>query len=134
MNMPIEVLKEELKKAPKILRTCRHNKHPIVMNPSYIDSFEEYKLIGIAKLEERAQIVRKNKKFAEKVELILRDEAEEKAETKSQEDICEEESLYNFPPPEDNKILQGFTKSIGTKNFPICKNLKIRDFIILEKN
>ena len=31
MDMPIEVLKVELKKAPKVLRTCRHNKHPIVM-------------------------------------------------------------------------------------------------------
>ena len=42
-----EFLKVELKKAPKVLRTCRHNKHPIVMNPSYIDHFEEYKMIGI---------------------------------------------------------------------------------------
>ena len=38
MNMPSEVLKQELKKPPKVLRTCRHNKHPIVMNPSYIDN------------------------------------------------------------------------------------------------
>ena len=29
-------------------------------------------------------------------------------ETKSQEDLCEEESLYNFPPAEDNKALPGF--------------------------
>ena len=108
MDMPIEVLKVELKKAPKVLRTCRHNKHPIVMNPSYIDHFEEYKMIGIKKLSERAEIVKKNKKFAQKVEVILRDEAQDKAETQSQEDICEEESLYNFPPIEDNKILPGF--------------------------
>jgi Exonuclease I len=64
MNMPIQVLKEELKKTPKVLRTCRHNKHPIFMNPSYIDHFEEYKMIGINKLKERADIVKKNKKFA----------------------------------------------------------------------
>ena len=120
--MPIAVLKEELKKSPKVLRTCRHNKHPIVMNPSYIDHFEEYKMIGINKLKERADIIKKNKKFAEKVELILRDEAQEKAETQSQEDIFEEESLYNFPPAEDNKILLGFhqsdwDKKIFGKNF-----------------
>ena len=78
------------------------------MNPSYIDHFEEYKMIGINKLKERAEIIKKSKKFAEKVELILRDEVQEKTETKSQEDICEEESLYNFPPPEDNRILSGF--------------------------
>ena len=78
------------------------------MNPSYIDNFDAYKMIGIKKLRERAEIVKKNKEFSEKVQLILRDEALEKAETKSQEDIYEEESLYNFPPPEDNKILSGF--------------------------
>ena len=60
-DMPIDVLKGELKKPPKVLRTCRHNKHPIVMNPSYIDNFEEYKMIGITKLTERANIVRENR-------------------------------------------------------------------------
>ena len=47
MNMPIQVLTEELKKSPKVLRTCCHNKYPIVMNPSYIDHFEEYKIIKL---------------------------------------------------------------------------------------
>ena len=56
------------------------------MNPSYIDNFEEYKMIGITKLTERANIVRQNKKFAEKVELILRDEAEEKGSAKEKKE------------------------------------------------
>ena len=124
MNMPIQVLKEELKKSPKVLRTCRHNKHAIVMNPSYIDHFEEYKMIGINKLTERADIVRKNKKFAEKVEVILRDEAQEKAETKSQEDLCEEETLYNFPPAEDNKILTGFHEADWDKKLSYLQKFK----------
>ena len=63
MNMPIQVLKEELKKAPKILRTCRHNKHPIVMNPSYIDNFEQNKILGANKLKERADIVGSTRKI-----------------------------------------------------------------------
>ena len=128
MNMPMKVLKEELKKTPKILRTCRHNKHPIVMNPSYIDHFEEYKMIGINKLKERADIVRKNKKFAEMIEVILRDEAQEKVETKSQEDICEEESLYNFPPAEDNKILPGFHEVDWDKKLSYLQKFKDKRF------
>ena len=128
MNMSIQVLKGELKKSPKVLRTCRHNKHPIVMNPSYIDHFEEYKMIGINKLTERANIVRKNKKFTEKVEVILRDEAQEKAETKSQEDICEEESLYNFPPSEDNKILPGFHEADWDKKLSYLQKFKDKRF------
>ena len=71
--MPLEVLKTELKKQPKVMRTCRHNKHQIVMNPSYVDYFEAYKMIGIKKLRERAEILKKNKEFSEKVQLILRD-------------------------------------------------------------
>ena len=122
--MPIQVLKEELKKSPKVLRTCRHNKHPIVMNPSYIDKFEQYKMIGINKLNERADIVRKNKKFAEKVELILRDEIQEKAETKSQEDLYEEETLYNFPAKEDNKILSGFHEADWDKKLSYLQKFK----------
>ena len=128
MDMPIEVLKVELKKAPKVLRTCRHNKHPIVMNPSYIDHFEEYKMIGIKKLSERAEIVKKNKKFAQKVEVILRDEAQDKAETQSQEDVCEEESLYNFPPLEDNKILPGFHEVDWEKKLVYLQKFKDKRF------
>ena len=128
MDMPIETLKVELKKAPKVLRTCRHNKHPIVMNPSYIDHFEEYKMIGIKKLSERAEIVKKNKKFAQKVEVILRDEAQDKAETQSQEDICEEESLYNFPPIEDNKILPGFHEVDWEKKLVYLQKFKDKRF------
>ena len=62
MDMPIQVLKEELKKSPKVLRTCRHNKHPIVMNPSYAEHFEVQD-DNINKLSERADIVEKIKNF-----------------------------------------------------------------------
>ena len=128
MSMPIQVLKEELKKTPKVLRTCRHNKHPILMNPSYIDHFEEYKIIGINKLTERADIVIKNKKFSEKVEVILRDEAQEKAETKSQEDLYEEETLLNFLPKEDNKILSGFHETDWDKKLSYLQKFKDKRF------
>ncbi len=128
MDMPIQVLKEELKKAPKVLRTCRHNKHPIIMNPSYIENFDEYKMIGAIKLRERADVVRSNKKFSEKVELILRDEAQEKSETKSQEDIYEEESLYNFPPAEDNKSLPGFHEIEWDKKLSYLNKFKDKRF------
>tara|TARA_B100001179_G_scaffold129830_1_gene93083 strand:- start:480 stop:998 length:519 start_codon:yes stop_codon:yes gene_type:complete len=85
-------------------------------------------MIGITKLTERANIVRQNKKFAEKVELILRDEAEEKAETKSQEDLYEEETVYKFPPAEDNKILPGFHEAAWDKKLPYLQKFKDKRF------
>ena len=66
--MSIDALKEAMGKNPKILRTVRHNKHPIIMNPEYSKGFEEYKLLGDTKLKERAfNLIKKSKKFAENV-------------------------------------------------------------------
>ena len=62
------------------------------------------------------------------MELILRDEAEEKAETKSQEDLYEEETIYNFPTTEDNKILPGFHKAAWDKKLPYLQKFKDKRF------
>ena len=45
LDMPISELTAAMKKQPKFIRTVRHNKHTIIMNPSYSNRFEEYKLI-----------------------------------------------------------------------------------------
>jgi exodeoxyribonuclease-1 len=109
LNMSVDELKVAMSKNPKFLRTVRHNKHPIVMNPSYGNKFDEYKIIGEEKLSARAKLIKENKQFAEKISLILQEEAEEKEQIKSQEDIYEEESIYTqFTSAEDNKIMPEF--------------------------
>ena len=72
----IAELRAEMKKQPKFIRTVRHNKHPVLMNPSYGEKFNEYKLIGSSKLEERANIIKNSKDFAEKVSAIKKMEIE----------------------------------------------------------
>ena len=37
------------------------------MNPSYGEKFDEYKIIGLTKLEARAKLIRENKEFGEKM-------------------------------------------------------------------
>ena len=109
MDLSIPDLKLAMKKNPKFLRTVRHNKHPIIMNPTYGNVFDEYKMLGKEKLSIRAKVIRENKEFAEKISQILQEEVEEKEQTKSQEDIYEEESIYTkFTGPEDNKIMPEF--------------------------
>ena len=68
--MPYLICHSELKmkKQPKFI-SDRHNKHAIIMNPSYSNKFEEYKLIGVKNLEERAKLIKNNKEFADKVYL-----------------------------------------------------------------
>ena len=125
LNMPVAELKAAMSKNPKFLRTVRHNKHPIIMNPSYGNEFDEYKMIGAEKLSERAKLVKENKKFAEKINLILQEEAEEKEQTKSQEDIYEEESIYTkFTSAEDNKIMPEFHQAEWEKKLTVLDKLK----------
>jgi len=125
LNMAVADLKVAMGKNPKFLRTVRHNKHPIIMNPSYGNEFDEYKMIGIEKLATRAKMIKDNIKFAEKISQILQDEAEEKEQTKSQEDIYEEESIYTkFTSNEDNKMMPEFHKAEWDKKLSVLSKIK----------
>ena len=123
--MSIKELTAAMKKQPKFIRTVRHNKHPVIMNPSYGNLFDEYKQIGIKKLEERAEIIKDNKSFAEKVSLIKRSEIDEKEQTKSQEDLYNEESIYaKFTSSEDNKIMPEFHSVDWSKKLQVISKFK----------
>ncbi len=125
LKMNIETLKESMTKKPKFLRTIKHNKHPIIMNPSYGAEFDEYKILGSKKLQERASLIKNNKDFAEKISFILQEEADEKEALKSQEDIFEEESIYTkFTSSEDNKILPKFHDAPWDKKLGILDKVK----------
>ena len=125
LDMPVADLKVAMGKNPKFLRTIRHNKHPIIMNPSYGNEFDEYKMIGAEKLASRAKMIKDNTKFAEKISQILQDEVEEKEQTKSQEDIYEEESIYTkFTSNEDNKMMPEFHKAEWDKKLSVLGKIK----------
>ena len=118
LKMNIQDLKEAMRKKPKFIRTIRHNKHPVIMNPSYAMNLDEYKILGPEKLRERANKIKNNKEFSEKVAIVLREEVEEKEQTKSQEDIPVEESIYKkFTPTEDNKLMNNFHEIEWDKKF-----------------
>ena len=125
LAMTIQELTAAMKKQPKFIRTIRHNKHPVIMNPSYGEKFDEYKMIGIAKLQKRAELIRANKEFAEKIVSIKLSEAEEKDQSKSQEDVYHEESIYaKFTTTEDNKIMPEFHSADWDKKLSILSKFK----------
>ena len=125
LNMPLAELTIAMKKQPKFIRTMRHNKHPIIMNPSYGEKFDEYKMIGREKLEIRAKMIKNNKEFADKVITIKKSEIEEKEQTKSQEDLYNEESIYTkFTTPEDNKLMPEFHNVDWEKKLNIISKFK----------
>jgi exodeoxyribonuclease-1 len=125
LAMSIQELTAAMKKQPKFIRTIRHNKHPVIMNPSYGDKFDEYKMIGTANLKTRAELIRENKEFAEKISSIKLSEAEEKEQSKSQDDLYHEESIYaKFTTTEDNKIMPEFHSADWDKKPSILSRFK----------
>jgi len=124
-NLSTKELKKELDKKPKVIRTIKHKKHPIIMNPSYGMNFDSYKKLGIKKLKQRAKLIKENKEFAIKVSSILDDKAREKQEFESQEDIYPEDSIYKvFANDYDNKIMPEFHKADWKDKFSVLQKFK----------
>ena len=124
-NLSIQELKKKLDKKPKVIRTIKHKKHPIIMNPSYGMNFDNYKQLGIKKLKERASMVRENKEFAKKVATILDEDARERQELDSQMDIYPEESIYKkFALDHDNKLMPEFHKADWKDKYSILQRFE----------
>ena len=95
------------------------------MNPSYGMNFNNYKQLGVNKLKQRAKLIRENKEFAKKVGSILDDDARERQEFESQEDVYPEESIYKqFPSDHDNKIMPEFHKANWKDKFSVSQKFK----------
>ena len=97
--MSINDLKAEMKKSPKFLRTIRSNKAPIILDKKFGMDFEPYNAMDKSILIKRAELVNSNEKFSENILIALREIAEEKEQSKSQEDILPEESIYKKVTP-----------------------------------
>ena len=64
------------------------------MDKSYGMKEEPYNAIDIKLINKRAELVKTNEKFSQNIMTALREIAEEKEQSKSQEDLLAEESIY----------------------------------------
>ena len=94
INKSINELKIEMKKSPKFLRTVRSNKAPIVIDAKFGMNVEPYNKLDPNVIRKRADFVQSNEQFSQNILTALREVAEEKEQSKSQEDIYAEESIY----------------------------------------
>ncbi len=108
INKSINELKTEMKKTPKFLRTVRSNKAPIIIDSKYGLDVEPYNKLDKKVIKKRAEFVQNNEQFSQNILTALREVAEEKEQSKSQEDIYAEESIYTK-----------FTSNKDTALFPI---------------
>ena len=83
-----------MKKSPKFLRTVRANKAPIIIGSEFGMKVEPYNNMDLNLLKKRAHLVQKDEKFSQNIIVALREVAEEKEQSQSQEDIYAEESIY----------------------------------------
>ncbi len=124
-SLSLKDLRKELKKTPKVIRTIKHKKHPIIMNASYGINFDVYKKIGLEELCQRAKLIKENKEFSKKVSEILNEEAMEKHDFDSQEEVYAEESIYKkFTTKEDNAIMPIFHKAEWEEKFLVLQKFK----------
>ena len=108
VNMNRYALSEAIKKSPKILRTVRQNKSPIILDSSYSLKEEPYCKISQKEIDSRLDLLKKNTKFIELIKSILADEAEEK-QGMNQTDLYPEETIYKgFPSEKDKKLMTKF--------------------------
>ena len=120
LNMSINELRIEMKKTPKFLRTIRSNKAPIILDKKYGMKVEPYNAMDKSLILKRAKLIKENEKFSQNILTALREIAEEKEQSKSQEDIYAEESIY-----------QKFTSNKDTSLFPSWHNASWKDKLSL---
>ena len=84
-----------MRKSPKFLRTIRSNKAPIILDQNYSMKVDPYTSIDPNILMKRAELMKTNEKFSKDILSILKENAEERMETATQEDPAPEETLYS---------------------------------------
>ncbi len=94
INLDRQELAKALTKSPKAIRTCKHNKNPLIMKKEFALAFEPYSEIGMNELMERAKILDDNTSFVKTINSILENNAKEKIESNQIEPLFEE-SLYS---------------------------------------
>ena len=141
INLTKETLKHFINKSPKILRTVKTNKSPIILGKDYISSLNEYAHISYDELNNRAMIINSHKEFKKNVEQILLYEAEEKQSNMPQEDLYFEETIYkSFSSNYEKIIMQEFHDADWQDKLKIAdkfkenKNFYFAEKIIYEEN
>ena len=108
LNLPVNQLRDVLKKySPKALRVLKTNKAPVILDKDFALKQKPYSDLDLETIEKRAQMVRTSENFCKNIQIINRETAEDKEQTKTQEDLLPEETLYEkFIPNKDTALFK----------------------------
>ena len=107
--MDSPALSKDLDASPKVLRTVKANKSPVLLKSDYALNTENYSNIGIDEIKRRVKVLDDNPKFIESISLILSDKAKEKM-SMDQTEILFEETIYagGFANEKDKALMKKF--------------------------
>ena len=113
LNLPVNQLRDILKKySPKALRVLKTNKAPVILDKEFALKQKPYLDLNLETIKKRAQMVRNSENFCKNIQIINREVAEEKEQTKTQEDLLPEETLYEkFIPNKDTALFKTWHSS-----------------------
>ena len=113
LNLSVNQLRDILKKcSPKATRVLKTNKAPVILGKEFALKQKPYSDLDLETIKKRAQMVRNNENFCKNIQIINREAAEEKEQTKTQEDLLPEETLYEkFIPNKDTALFKTWHSS-----------------------
>ncbi len=113
LDLPVNQLRDILKKmSPKALRVLKTNKAPVVLDKQFALKQKPYSDLDLDTIKKRANLVRNSENFCKNIQAINREAAEEKEQTKTQEDLLPEETLYEkFIPNKDTALFKTWHSS-----------------------
>ena len=124
-NLSFELLEDSMSASPKIIRSVRNNKHPIIMKKKYLSYIKEYAHLNLPELVKRSDIINNNEEFKQKIRSILDKQASYKKETISQLDVNFEETIYHhFASNTEKEIMLNFHTTDWKDKIKIASKFK----------
>ena len=135
IKMEYNELKKALSKSPKVLRTVKTNKSPVLLNPSYGYAAINYKNIPREIIQKRIKLLENSPEFLEKINSILIEQHEERPQRNQKEDLQPEETLYGggFASSSDNQIMEKFHSSTWDEKVKLIDKFSDERFSLFSK-
>ena len=125
INLSTELLEHSMSLSPKIIRSVRNNKHPLIMYSNHIIKLKDYSHLSIMELARRSKILNANEDFKEKIRLILDKQSSEREHPVSQLDINYEETIYqNFSSNKEKLIMKDFHDADWKDKISVAEKFK----------
>ena len=107
--MDRQTLSKALDASPKVLRTVKANKSPVLLKSDYALNTDSYSKIETTEINRRVKILDDNPKFIELISSILSDKAKEKM-SMDQSELLFEETIYagGFANEKDKALMKKF--------------------------